>query len=161
MKMIWCGWKIKENCHVLVNQFHRDLHYETPGCTKIKCVFRDVKWCFNASWGLKGLKHLYISQENKGLYQFEIIINVSISSVGFFWMLIWIFHSWVRGSTLDVGFWRLMSIIGEGGSHTKRLDENGIMRIIRGTAITINCRSGSFSVCFFCEFVIFDFSCLI
>ena len=24
-------------------------------CRKIKCVFRDVKRCFNASWGLKGL----------------------------------------------------------------------------------------------------------
>ena len=56
MKMIWCGLKIKENCHVsLINQFHGDCHSKTLGCRKIKCVFRDVKWCFNASWGLKGL----------------------------------------------------------------------------------------------------------
>ena len=26
------------------------------GCWKSKSVFRDVKWCFNASWWLKGLK---------------------------------------------------------------------------------------------------------
>ena len=25
------------------------------GCKKIQSVFMDVKWCFNASWGLKGL----------------------------------------------------------------------------------------------------------
>ena len=24
----------------------------------MKSVYGDVKWCFNASWGLKGLKHL-------------------------------------------------------------------------------------------------------
>ena len=29
---------------------------KTLNCKKIKYVFRDVKWCFNASWGLKGLK---------------------------------------------------------------------------------------------------------
>ena len=55
MKMIWCGLKIKENCHVLVNQFHGNIHSKTLGCRRIKSVFRDVKWCFNASWGLKGL----------------------------------------------------------------------------------------------------------
>ena len=55
MKMTWCGLKIEENCHVLVNQFHGNYHYKTPSCWKIRSVFRDVKWCFNASWGLKGL----------------------------------------------------------------------------------------------------------
>ena len=55
MRMIWVGWKIKENYHVLVNQFHWNFHSKTPSCIKIKSVFRDVKWCFNASWGLKGL----------------------------------------------------------------------------------------------------------
>ena len=48
-------WKIKENCHVLVNQFHGNFRSKTLGCRGIKSVFRDVKWCFNASWGLKGL----------------------------------------------------------------------------------------------------------
>ena len=57
MKMIWSGWKIEENCHVLVNQFHRNFHSETPSCKKIKSVFRHVKWSFNASWRLKGLKY--------------------------------------------------------------------------------------------------------
>ena len=56
MKMIWCGLKIKQNCPVLVNQFHRNFHSKTPSCRKFKSVFRDIKWCFNASWGLKGLK---------------------------------------------------------------------------------------------------------
>ena len=49
------GEKIKDNYHVLVNQFHGNFHSKTLGCRKIKCVFRDVKWCFNASWRLKGL----------------------------------------------------------------------------------------------------------
>ena len=56
MKMICCGWKIKENCHVLVNQFHGNCYSQTTSCRKIRSVFRDVKCCFNASWGLKGLK---------------------------------------------------------------------------------------------------------
>ena len=56
MQMIWCGLKIKENCYVLVNHFHENFHSKTPSCRKIKSVFRDVKWCFNASWGLKGLR---------------------------------------------------------------------------------------------------------
>ena len=55
MKMIWSGWKNKENCHVLESQFHGNFHSKTLSCSKIKTVFRDVKWCFNASWGLKGL----------------------------------------------------------------------------------------------------------
>ena len=54
--MTWSGWKSTENCHVLVNQFHGNIHSKTLGCRKITSVFRDVKWCFNASWGLKGLK---------------------------------------------------------------------------------------------------------
>ena len=55
MKMTRSGWKIKENCHVLVNQFYDNFRSKALGCRKIKSVFRDVKWCSNASWGLKGL----------------------------------------------------------------------------------------------------------
>ena len=51
MKMIWCEWKIEENCHVLVNQFHGHFHSKTLCCRKIYSVFRDVNW-----WRLKGLK---------------------------------------------------------------------------------------------------------
>ena len=29
--------------------------FQGLSCREIKSVFRDVKWCFNASWGLKGL----------------------------------------------------------------------------------------------------------
>ena len=51
----WCDVKIKENCYALVNQVHRNFRSNTLCCRKIKSVFRDVKWCFNASWGLKQL----------------------------------------------------------------------------------------------------------
>ena len=40
---------------VLVNQFHGNFHSKTLRYWTIMSVFRDVKWCFNASWGLKGL----------------------------------------------------------------------------------------------------------
>ena len=39
----FCGLKIKENCHVLVNQFYGNFISKTLGCRKIKSVFRDVK----------------------------------------------------------------------------------------------------------------------
>ena len=39
----------------VVNQFHGNIHSKTLGCRKIKSVFRDVKWCFNAARGLKWL----------------------------------------------------------------------------------------------------------
>ena len=39
-----------------MNQFHGDFHSKTLICGKIKYVHRDLKWYFNASWGLKGLK---------------------------------------------------------------------------------------------------------
>ena len=55
MKMIWCGFKIKENWHVLVNQFHENFRSKSLCFRKIKYVFMNVKWCFNESWGLKGL----------------------------------------------------------------------------------------------------------
>ena len=51
-----CGLKIKENCHVLVNWFHGNFRFKTLGWRKMKSVLRDVKWCFNASLGLKELK---------------------------------------------------------------------------------------------------------
>ena len=35
--------EIKENYHVLVNQFHGNFHSKTLGCRKIECVIRDVK----------------------------------------------------------------------------------------------------------------------
>ena len=55
MKMIWCGWKIKTNCLEFVNQFQGNLHSKISNYRKIRSSFGDVKWCFNASWGLKGL----------------------------------------------------------------------------------------------------------
>ena len=35
--------KIKENSHVMVNQFQGNFYSITPSCRKIKSVFRDVK----------------------------------------------------------------------------------------------------------------------
>ena len=61
MKIKWSGWEIEENCHALVNQFHGNIHSEHPRCRKITPIFRDVQWCFNASWGLKGLKKSSVS----------------------------------------------------------------------------------------------------
>ena len=49
------GGKVKKNCHVLVNQFHSNIHYKTLSCRKINFVFGDVIWCFNGSWGLNPL----------------------------------------------------------------------------------------------------------
>ena len=39
----------------MVNHFYGNFHSKTLGCRL--SVFRDVKWCFNASWGLKGLNN--------------------------------------------------------------------------------------------------------
>ena len=58
MKITWRGWINKENCHVFVNQFHGNFHSKSLSCREIKAVFRNVKWCFNASWGLKGWKNM-------------------------------------------------------------------------------------------------------
>ena len=67
MKMIWCGLKIKENYHVLVNQFHGNYHS------------KNVKWCFNASWGLKGLrvnKYMYTVYQYLQEKWFDILVNI-------------------------------------------------------------------------------------
>ena len=45
---IWSGLKIKENCHVLLNQFHGNFCSKTFGCRKIKSVFRHVKSQLNS-----------------------------------------------------------------------------------------------------------------
>ena len=57
--------KIKENCHVLVNQFRGDDRSKSLSCRKTQYIFRDVKLCFNASWGLKGLKGKVLCWEAK------------------------------------------------------------------------------------------------
>ena len=35
--------KIKENCHVLVNQFQGNCHHKTFSCREIKSAYSDVK----------------------------------------------------------------------------------------------------------------------
>ena len=66
---------------------------------------------------LTPLKYCHINQETKGFFQIEIIINVLVS---YYFRFIWISMLWdyghnkfatlsVRGSTLDVRFWRLKS----------------------------------------------------
>ena len=50
-------WKIKKNCHVFLKQFHLNFSSKSLTLQKINSFFfSDVKWCFNASWGFKGLK---------------------------------------------------------------------------------------------------------
>ena len=74
MKMIWSGWESKGNCHVLVNQSHWNIPSRSPSCRQITSIFRDVKWCFNASWGLKGLSReftivIFIHQKSRIISQ--------------------------------------------------------------------------------------------
>ena len=37
---------------LFLKQFHENVCSKTTRFQEIKSVFRDVKWCFNASWGL-------------------------------------------------------------------------------------------------------------
>ena len=53
MKMTWSGWKMEGNCYVLVKQFHENLFLKPLKCREIKSVFRDLKWCFDASRALR------------------------------------------------------------------------------------------------------------
>ena len=79
--MTWCSLKITENYHVLVNQFQGNSRSKTLSCRKIKYIFRDVKWCFNASWGLKGLK-------TRWTYIIAVLLtcyNVTWSSINLAW----------------------------------------------------------------------------
>ena len=82
MKMIWCGLKIQENWHVLVNQLHGNFLSKTLSFRKINYVFMNVKWCFNASWGLKGLKLLC------RIYGGQFLFN-SLSSKYAIWSIRW------------------------------------------------------------------------
>ena len=43
-----------------MNQFHGNFLFKTLSCRKIKSFFMDVKWCVNASWGLKGLEAIIV-----------------------------------------------------------------------------------------------------
>ena len=66
--------KMKINFHVLVTQFHVNFHYKTLGCRKMKSVYRDVKWYFNAPWGLKGL----ISRLTRCYWEWNECLNIKI-----------------------------------------------------------------------------------
>ena len=56
---LMCFFEIKENCHVLVNQFHGNFRSKTLGCRKVKSVFRDVNDALMHHEGLKGLNIIY------------------------------------------------------------------------------------------------------
>ena len=43
----------------MVKQFNGNFHSKTLNYREIKYIFMDVKRCFNASLGLKGLRHCY------------------------------------------------------------------------------------------------------
>ena len=89
------GWEIKNNCHVLVKQIQGNFHHKKLSCRKIKSVYSDVEWCFNASWGLKGLRRWNIciqTMKTRGFFQFEIIIIVLVSSCCFIWLhMLWVY----------------------------------------------------------------------
>ena len=78
MKMTWCGLKITENYHVVLNKFHGNFRSRTLSFRKIKSVFRDVKWCFNASYGIKGLKRWHIGVQTN--------FNFKLSSIS--WLVL-------------------------------------------------------------------------
>ena len=49
----------------MVNHYPGNFHSKTLSCRKMnQFSFRDVKWCFNASWGLKGLMVVYFLWPN-------------------------------------------------------------------------------------------------
>ena len=73
--MTWCSLNIKENCHVLVNQFHGNFSSRTLCCRKIKYVFTDVKRCFNASWGFKWFKLTLFTTEAQPTWSVLIVID--------------------------------------------------------------------------------------
>ena len=52
--MTWSWWKMK-NILLILKQFLENLRSKTTSFQEIKSFFRDAKWCFNASWGFKGL----------------------------------------------------------------------------------------------------------
>ena len=79
--MIWCGVKIKENCYALVNQFHGNFRSKILCCRKIKSVFRDVKWCFNASWGLKGLNRLNVADRDIGDAHLTLCVLITTTDI--------------------------------------------------------------------------------
>ena len=71
-----------------------------------------------SSWlTLKALKYFVLTMETKGFYQFEIIINVFVSSFGFIWIpMVWVYGHYkyftlsVLESTLksvDIRIWHL------------------------------------------------------
>ena len=79
MKMIWCGLKITEDCYVLVNQFHGNSRSKTLGCRKNRTVSRDIKWCFNASWILKGLRGNYFMWDKRRTFlQFSRLVLANL-----------------------------------------------------------------------------------
>ena len=41
----------REKILLLLTQFNEVFGCQTPKCRKLKSFFRDVKWCFDASWG--------------------------------------------------------------------------------------------------------------
>ena len=95
MKMIWYGLKNLENCHVLANQFHGNFCSKTLSYREIKSVFRDVKWCINASWGLKGLR------VKTALVQRVLCLGVSVNRKGGAWIIK--FVPWGGGGVWGAG----------------------------------------------------------
>ena len=92
--MIWSRWEIKENCHVLVKQFQGNFHNKTPSCRENRSVYSDVKWCFNASWGLKGLMSEFCSEYHRPN-------TTHWTNAGFFFLLtftyLFVLHSFICG----------------------------------------------------------------
>ena len=49
----WSGWQMK-TIIVIIKTISRKCSLYNPQVWEIRSFFRDSKWCFDASWGLKG-----------------------------------------------------------------------------------------------------------
>ena len=64
------GWRWLEvggkwkNILLFLKRLRENFRPKTTGFQEIKSFFRDLKWCFNASWGFKGLKQTVTQQHH-------------------------------------------------------------------------------------------------
>ena len=66
---------------MVVKQFYVNFHSKTLCCRSIRSVFRDVKCCFNASWGLKGLMTCVCWELGVAWRSHDVKVKVPVSSL--------------------------------------------------------------------------------
>ena len=126
--MTWCGLKIKENYHVLVNKFHGSFRSKPLSFRKNEYVFRDVKWCFNASWGPKGFWLVY--------WQWYLTWNMTTGPSAIRYPFI---RDLIRPS---LSFWRTSRTLGKLDKYSSRGSFNHACVLASSTSIT-SCRGNT------------------